>query len=127
VRSTVNLFPHWCKGCFGEVCDVSGKKGTRSTGWKVKGLIRHPRKFFACAWPAERKQAIASKRCSHPERQRQALAGCQPSALIGMPERETSAIPHAHILHGHAIVELGALWSQERVAKNQRHPVRYAH
>jgi len=22
VRHTVDLFPHWCKGCFGEVCQV---------------------------------------------------------------------------------------------------------
>src|SRR6266704_1795646 len=28
--------------------DVSGKKGTRSTGWKVKGGIRHTGKFFTC-------------------------------------------------------------------------------
>jgi hypothetical protein len=23
VQPTVDLFPHWCKGCFGEGCDVT--------------------------------------------------------------------------------------------------------
>src|SRR5438105_15944643 len=28
------------------LCEVSGKKGTRSTGWKVKGLNRHTEKIL---------------------------------------------------------------------------------
>jgi hypothetical protein len=31
------------------LCDVSGKKGTRSTGWKVKGLTGQTEKFFTRA------------------------------------------------------------------------------
>src|SRR5437870_12797984 len=31
------------------LCDVSGKKGTRSTGWKVKGVTGQTEKFFTRA------------------------------------------------------------------------------
>src|SRR5213592_51302 len=45
---------------FSSLFDVSGKKGTRSTGWKVKGVIGQTEKFFTRAetgQPRERNDA----------------------------------------------------------------------
>jgi hypothetical protein len=39
----------WSFHGYFSLCDVSGRKGTRSTGWKVKGLTGQTAKFFARA------------------------------------------------------------------------------